>query len=58
MNKIDRYEVAYAANEQTFMYNVNSMIAEGWQPLGALTVINDKVNGNTYYQAMVFYAAN
>jgi hypothetical protein len=54
--KIQRYEVVYANSEQAFVDQINSMIKEGWQPLGGMAA-NFQHNGQfqqtVYHQAMV-----
>jgi hypothetical protein len=59
--KIQRYEVVYANSEQAFVDQINSMIKEGWQPLGGMAA-NFQSNGQfqqtVYHQAMVEYKPN
>lgn len=59
----NRYEVVSDYVYSTFLSTVNSLIDEGYQPIGGLTVISEKLNGDDepdpdgeprtmYYQAM------
>jgi hypothetical protein len=51
----------YANSEQAFVDQINSMIKEGWQPLGGMAA-NFQHNGQfqqtVYHQAMVEYKPN
>ncbi len=59
MSKILRYEVVYANSEQAFNEQINTMIREGWQPFGGISVSfqhNGQFQQTIYHQAMVEYS--
>lgn len=49
-----KYHVANGKHFQTFIDEVNELIAAGWEPLGGIAVNNENDNFDIwYYQAMI-----